>query len=37
MKRRARLVFFLLSAAAFAGVYLWGLEGLPPVGHYRGP
>jgi multicomponent Na+:H+ antiporter subunit B len=37
MKRRARLVFFLLSAAAFAGVYLWGLKGLPPVGHYRGP
>jgi multicomponent Na+:H+ antiporter subunit B len=37
MKCRARLVFFLLSAAAFAGVYLWGLKGLPPVGHYRGP
>ncbi|MGE5206603.1 MAG: MnhB domain-containing protein [Chlamydiota bacterium] len=37
MKRRARMIFFLLSAPAFAGVYLWGLKGLPPVGHYRGP
>ena len=37
MKRRGRLIFFLLSAAAFAGVYLWGLRGLPAVGHYRGP
>lgn len=37
MKRRARLIFFLCSAAAFAGIYLWGLKGLPAVGHYRGP
>ncbi|HSB76181.1 MAG TPA: MnhB domain-containing protein [Terriglobales bacterium] len=37
MKRRARVVFFLFAAAAFAGVYLWGLRGLPAVGHYRGP
>lgn len=37
MKRRARLAFFLLSVAAFAGVYLWGLRGLPAVGHYHGP
>jgi multicomponent Na+:H+ antiporter subunit B len=37
MKRTARIVFFLLSVAAFAGVYLWGLKGLPAVGHYRGP
>jgi multicomponent Na+:H+ antiporter subunit B len=37
MKRTGRLVFFLLSAAAFTGVYLWGLKGLPAVGHYRGP
>lgn len=37
MKRRGRMIFFLLSAAAFAGVYLWGLRGLPAAGHYRGP
>lgn len=37
MKRRGRMIFFLLSAAGFAGVYLWGLKGLPAVGHYRGP
>lgn len=37
MNRRGRLIFFLLSAAAFAGMYLWGLKGLPAVGHYRGP
>lgn len=37
MKRRARLIFFLCSAAGFAGLYLWGLKGLPAVGHYRGP
>ena len=37
MNARSRLVFFLVSAAAFAGVYLWGLKGLPPMGHYRGP
>lgn len=37
MRRRSRFVFFLLSAGAFAGLYLWGLKGLPAVGHYRGP
>ncbi len=37
MNRRSRIVFFLLSAGAFAGLYLWGLKGLPPLGHYRGP
>jgi len=37
MNRRGRMILFLLSAAVFGGVYLWGLKGLPPVGHYRGP
>lgn len=37
MNRKGRTVFFLISAAAFAGLYLWGLKGLPPMGHYRGP
>ncbi len=37
MSRRARLIFFLFSAAGFLGLYLWGLHGLPSFGHYRGP
>jgi multicomponent Na+:H+ antiporter subunit B len=28
---------FLLSAAGFAAFLLWGLLGLPPFGHYKGP
>lgn len=37
MKRKGRIIFFLISAAAFSSLYLWGLKGLPAVGHYRGP
>src|SRR6185437_3549350 len=37
MNRRGRMILFLLSAAVFGGVYLWGLKGLPAMGHYRGP
>jgi multicomponent Na+:H+ antiporter subunit B len=37
MTRRARQLFFFISAAAFLALYLWGLRGLPPFGHYRGP
>lgn len=37
MKRKGRIIFFLVSAAAFSGLYLWGLKGLPPMGHYSGP
>jgi multicomponent Na+:H+ antiporter subunit B len=37
MTRRVRLVFFLVSAAGFLSVYVWGLRGLPALGHYRGP
>jgi multicomponent Na+:H+ antiporter subunit B len=37
MKRSSRLILFLVSGAGFAGLYVWGLKGLPSVGHYRGP
>jgi multicomponent Na+:H+ antiporter subunit B len=37
MKRGVRLIFFACSVGGFAGLYLWGLRGLPAVGHYRGP
>ncbi len=37
MRRRARLVLFGVSVAAFAALYLSGLRGLPPFGHYPGP
>jgi multicomponent Na+:H+ antiporter subunit B len=37
LKPRSRLIFFLASVVCFAGLYLWALRGLPPVGHYRGP
>jgi multicomponent Na+:H+ antiporter subunit B len=32
-----RLPFFIVSAAAFAVFFLWGLFGLPAFGHYQGP
>lgn len=31
-----RLMFFI-AALGFAAFFLWGLAGLPPFGHYRGP
>ena len=37
MKRSGRLVFFMVSAVAFFAIYLWGLRGLAPFGHYPGP
>jgi multicomponent Na+:H+ antiporter subunit B len=37
MNRVARIVLFLGSAVALLAIYLWGLGGLPPFGHYRGP
>ena len=37
MSRRIRTLLFLVSAAAFLGLYLLGLSGLPPSGHYPGP
>ncbi len=37
MKRRDRLVFFFISVAGFFAIYLWGLRGLSPFGHYPGP
>jgi multicomponent Na+:H+ antiporter subunit B len=37
MHPKARLGLFLPSAALFAGLYIWGILGLPAVGHYCGP
>jgi len=37
MKRSGRIAFFLLSVTGFFAVYLWGLLGLSPFGHYPGP
>jgi multicomponent Na+:H+ antiporter subunit B len=37
MKRRGRIIFFLFSLAPFFVLYLWGLRGLSPFGHYPGP
>lgn len=37
MSRRVRLVFFAVSVAGFLSFYLWGLRGVPPLGHYKGP
>ncbi len=37
MSRRGRMVFFVISVAGFFAVYLWGLRGLSPFGHYPGP
>jgi multicomponent Na+:H+ antiporter subunit B len=37
MPRKTRFFLFLASAAVFAGIYVWGIAGLPAVGHYRGP
>ncbi len=37
MERRTRIGIFLVAVAGFAALYLAGLRGLPPFGHYRGP
>jgi multicomponent Na+:H+ antiporter subunit B len=37
MSERIRIVFFLASAAGFAVLLWWGLDGLPAFGSYRGP
>ena len=37
MKRNGRILFFLFSVAGFFALYLWGLLGLSPFGHYPGP
>ncbi len=37
MNRRARIAFFAVSILGFLSFYVWGLRGLPPLGHYRGP
>ncbi len=37
MTRRVRTAFFLLSAAGLLALLVWGLRGVPPLGHYRGP
>ncbi len=36
MSRGVRIVVFVASAIAFFLLYLWGLGGLPPFGHYQG-
>jgi multicomponent Na+:H+ antiporter subunit B len=33
----ARRWVFLVGAAGLIAFYMWGLSGLPPFGHYRGP
>lgn len=37
MAPRIRLVAFLCALFCFAGLFVWGALGLPPVGHYAGP
>jgi multicomponent Na+:H+ antiporter subunit B len=37
MNARIRLSIFLVAAAGFAALFLWGLAGLPSFGHYQGP
>lgn len=37
MNPRSRLVVFLVAAAGFAALFLWGLAGLPSFGNYPGP
>jgi multicomponent Na+:H+ antiporter subunit B len=37
MNTRVRYSVFLVAAAAFALLLLWGVHGLPPFGDYRGP
>lgn len=37
MSRFVRLLFFIASGLGFLSLYLWGVHGLPALGHYRGP
>lgn len=37
MNSRQRSILFLVAAAGFAVVFVWGLSDLPAVGDYRGP
>lgn len=37
MSGTARKWLFLVSVLGFVLLYVWGLRGLPPLGHYRGP
>jgi multicomponent Na+:H+ antiporter subunit B len=37
MTPRFRLGFFAISVAGFLALYVWGLRGVPPLGHYKGP
>lgn len=37
MRPSARLRLFLSAAVIFSALFVWGLLGLPAVGHYRGP
>ncbi len=37
MNRGWRIFVFVCSALALFFLYLWGLGGLPPFGHYKGP
>jgi multicomponent Na+:H+ antiporter subunit B len=37
MKAGTRTIFFLVSAAGLAAIFVWGFRDLPPVGDYRGP
>jgi multicomponent Na+:H+ antiporter subunit B len=37
MSRTLRLVLFGVSAAGFAALLVWGVDDLPPFGHYPGP
>ncbi len=37
MTRGIRYSFFALSALGFLSLLVWGLRGVPPLGHYHGP
>lgn len=37
MQRRTRIRFFFVSICVLAAVFVIGVLGLPPLGHYRGP
>ncbi|HEU5451723.1 MAG TPA: MnhB domain-containing protein [Terriglobales bacterium] len=37
MNRGVRMVLFAASGVMLFGILLWGLRGLPPLGHYHGP
>jgi multicomponent Na+:H+ antiporter subunit B len=37
MSSVVRKAFFFASVLGFLALYCWGLRGLPPLGHYKGP